>query len=180
MRYFACNSLQDCLLRAATVPHTLLPLLEHLQALFSSVSAPSCLPLLLLQRGLRGYTLLTSSITTKRIHSIASSYNTALYSVRYFAYNSLQDCLLRVTRQSCSSCGRDTGLYCCLSRAQGRRENPHWIVSSEAELHQLWARYRPISLPIARPRPPRSGGVDVAIAALVNVDPSNEIDIKDT
>ncbi|RYN15529.1 hypothetical protein AA0113_g12768 [Alternaria arborescens] len=58
------------------------------------------------------------------------------------------------------------------------REKPHWIVSNEAELQQLWARYKPISLPITRPRPPRSGGIDDAIAALVNVEPENEVDIS--
>jgi hypothetical protein len=144
MRHFAYNSLEECLLRAtrqscsscrrdtglyrcllraATVLHTLIPLSKLLQALPSSVSASSCLPLLLLQRGLRGYRLLASSITTKIIHSIASSYSTALYCVRYFAYNCLQDCLLRVTRQSCSSCGRDTGLYHCPLRARYRRRD---------------------------------------------------------
>ncbi|KAI0570356.1 Dimer-Tnp-hAT domain-containing protein [Pyrenophora tritici-repentis] len=58
------------------------------------------------------------------------------------------------------------------------REKHHWIVSNEAELQRLWARYKPISLPTTCPRPPRSGGIDDAIAALVNVDPANEMDIS--
>jgi hypothetical protein len=45
-------------------------------------------------------------------------------------------------------------------------------------LQQLWAQYKPISQLITRLRPPRSGGIDDAIAALVNVEPANEVDIS--
>jgi hypothetical protein len=45
-------------------------------------------------------------------------------------------------------------------------------------LQQLWARYRPILLPITSPRPAQSSGIDDAIAALVNVEPTNEVDIS--
>jgi hypothetical protein len=59
------------------------------------------------------------------------------------------------------------------------REKPHWIISNEAESEQLWARYKPILLPITHPRLPRSDGIDDAIAALVNFEPTNEVDISE-
>ena len=59
-------------------------------------------------------------------------------------------------------------------------EKPYWIVLNEAELQQLWARYKPISLPVTRLWPPRLGGISDATAALVNFEPANEVDILNT
>jgi hypothetical protein len=54
--------------------------------------------------------------------------------------------------------------YC----ANSWRDKPQWIIANEARLQQLWARYKPVSIPRTRVRPPRSSGIDDAIAALIN------------
>ncbi|KAF7572915.1 hypothetical protein PtrM4_078200 [Pyrenophora tritici-repentis] len=53
--------------------------------------------------------------------------------------------------------------YC----ARAWRDKPQWIHENEARLKQLWTEYRPTTPPNSRVRPPRSSGIDEAIAAII-------------
>jgi hypothetical protein len=59
------------------------------------------------------------------------------------------------------------------------RDKPHWLTANEDALQQLWAQYKPLSLPTRRPLPPRSNTIDDAIDALVDREYTTELNISE-